>query len=63
MDYNLFFEKLKSAVKAEREEQKENLALGYGRENYENFIGRLAGMDEVVRMGEKIIRDFHNGAE
>lgn len=62
MSYQLFVEKLKAKIRILREEEKENLALGYGRENYEERVGEIAGLDKAVLLAEQVLREM-SGAE
>lgn len=63
MDHNVFFERLKIEIENDRDEQKEHMAQGYATDDYQYRVGRLRGMDDVVLMGQKIIRSINNGEE
>lgn len=58
---NDFFERLKTEIKKERSELVENLALGYASERYNHVVGVIRGYDDVLAMGEKVLRDINNG--
>lgn len=61
MDHNLFYERLKAEVKKERDEYKENLALGYAGDDHRYFIGMIRGMDDVDHIAQRLLRAINNG--
>lgn len=53
--------RLKVEIKKVRTEEAENLALGYGGDDYRFRVGIIHGYDDVLAFAEKIIRDINNG--
>lgn len=63
MSVQLFHEMLMSEIKKERESQKDDLAYGYGKEDYDYRVGRLRGYTDVEVFCANIMRRINNGEE